>query len=90
MVFMAILFAVEVATLLIAYFSPAPAAARGLRSTVLVRTAAIGRLFRTRAATSRGTSTSIRFTTTRTTSTTSASAGSLFALSKGSPNSERS
>ena len=85
---MDILFEVEVATLLIAYFSPAPVTATGLRSTVPVRTATTGRQFRTRATTTtRATSPSIRATTART--TTTATTGSLFALSKGSPNSER-
>ena len=88
MVFMAILFAAGVATLLIAYFSPAPVTAAGLRSTLPVRTVPTGRQFRTRTTTTRGTSTSIRATTTRTT-TTPAITGSVFALSKGSPNSER-
>ena len=51
--------------------------------------ASTGRPFRTRTtATTRGTSTSIRATTARPTST--AATGSLFVLSKGSPNSERS
>ena len=84
---MDILFEVEVATLLIAYFSPAPVTATGLRSTVPVCTATTGRQFRTRATTTRGTSTSIRSATARATGT--ATSGSLFALSKGSPNSER-
>lgn len=74
-------------------FSPAPAAAAGLRSTACVRstmpvrTVACGRLFRTRATTTRGGSTSIRVTTPRATFT--ASTDGLFGLSKGSPNSER-
>ena len=84
---MDILFEVEVATLLIAYFSPAPVTATGLRSTVPVRTATTGRQFRARTSTARGASASIRAATTRTAAT--ASAGSLFVLSKGSPNSER-
>ena len=84
---MAILFAVEVATLPTVSFSPAPVTATGLRSAVPVLTATTGRQFRPRTATTRGTSTSIRATTTRAAST--ATTGSLFALSKGSPNSER-
>lgn len=62
-------------------FSPVPATAAGLHSTMPVLTAATGRQFRTRTTTSRGTSTSIRVATTRATST--ATAGGLFALSKG-------
>ena len=84
---MDILFEVEVATLLIAYFSPAPVSATGLRSGRPVRTAATGRQFRTRMTTTRGPSTSVRDTTTR--AATAATGGGLFALSKGSPNSER-
>ena len=86
MVSMAILFAERVTIHLRASFSPAPVTATGLRSTMPVRSAATGRQFRTRAATPRGASTSIRATTTR--ATTTATTGSLFALSKGSPNSE--
>ena len=86
MVFMAILFAVEVATLLIAYFSPAPVTASGLRSAVPVRAATTGRQFRA-TATALGSSTSIRAITTR--ATIAAPPGSLFVLSKGPPNSER-
>ena len=71
-----------------ASFSPAPVTATGLRSTMPVRTATTRRQFRTRTTTSTcGPSTSIRATTTRT--ATTAAAGSLFVLSKGSPNSER-
>ena len=68
---------------------PPPATAMGLRSTMPVRTASTGRPFRARTTTSttRGTSTSIRATTARSSAT--ASAGSLFAQSKGSPNSEQ-
>ena len=84
---MDILFEVEVATLLIAYFSPAPVSATGLRSTMPVRAATTGRQFRTRTTTTRGASASRRATTARTTLT--ATTGFLFALSKGSPNSER-
>ena len=69
-------------------FSPAPATATGLRSTMPVRTVSIGRPFRARTTTTRGTSASIRATTARTAAAT-ATAGSLFVLSKGSPNSER-
>ena len=87
MVFMAILFAVEVATLPTASFSPAPVAASGLRSTMPVFTAATGRQLRTRTTTTRGASTSIRATTAR--PSAAATAGGLFVLSKGSPNSER-
>ena len=73
---------------LIVSFSPVPAAASGLRSTMPVRTATTGRQFRARtAAATRGSSTSLRATATRTTTTTAAS-GALFVLSKGSPNSE--
>ena len=84
---MDILFVVEVATLLIAYFSPAPVSATGLRSTMPVRAATTGRQFRTRTTTTRGASASRRATTARATAT--AAARFLFALSKGSPNSER-
>ena len=73
-------------THLIASFSPAPATAMSLRSAVPVRTAAFGRLFRARTTTSRGASTSLRVATVRAAST--ATSGSLFGLSKGSPNSE--
>ena len=86
MVFKAILFAAGVATLLIAYFSPAPVTATGLRSTMPVRTATTGRQLSTRA-TTHGTFSSVRATTTR--PSAAATAGSVFALSKGSPNSER-
>ena len=72
-----------------AFSSPRPATATGLRSAVPVCTAATGRPSRTRTATTgRGTSTSIRGRAARTAAT--ASAGGLFVLSKGSPNSERS
>ena len=74
--------------LLIVSFSPAPATALGLSSAMQVRTAAIGRLFRTRT-TTRGASTSIRVAAGRSTPTTTATTCSLFVLSKGSPNSER-
>ena len=74
--------------LLIVSFSLAPATAMGLRSAMPVRTASIGRPFRTRRkTTTRGTSTSVRAATART--STAAAAGGLFVLSKGSPNSER-
>ena len=62
-------------------FFPAQVSALGLRSFMPVRSATIGRLFRNRTAATRGVSTSIRATGTRATS--SATAGSLFALSKG-------
>ena len=68
------------------FFSLAPATAMGLRSAMPVRTATIGRLFRPRATTARGSSSSFRGTTAR--KSTTASTGSLFGLSKGSPNSE--
>jgi len=67
-------------------FFPLPATAVGLCFTLPVSTADIGRLFRTRTVTTRGTSASIRVATTRTTA--AAATGGLFALSKGSPNSE--
>ena len=85
MVFMAILFAAGVATLLIAYFSPAPVAATGLRSTMPVRAAATGRQFRSRA--TRGASASVQAATTR--ATTTDTTGGLFVLFKGLPNGER-
>ena len=68
-------------------FSPAPATVMGLRSTVPVRTVTIGRPLRTRTTTTRGASTSIRVATTRATLT--ATTGSLFVLSKGSPNNKQ-
>ena len=71
-----------------AFFSPAPATATGLRSTVPVRAVAAGRPFQARTATARVSSASIRATTTRTTAT--ATTGFRFAPSKGSLNSERS
>ena len=78
------------------FFSLAPATATGLGSTMPVRTVTIGRLFRVRttttATTTRGTSVSVRGVTparTASTAAPTAAAGSLFALSKGSPNSER-
>ena len=67
-------------------FFPAPATATGLRFTLPVRTATIGRPFRTRTATTRGASASIRATTAGTTAT--AAMGRLFGLSKDSPDSE--
>lgn len=75
--------------LLKAYFSPAPDTATRLFSGMPLRMASVGRPFRIRTTTARrGTSSSmIRVTASRT--TTSASSGILFALSKGSPNSER-
>ena len=85
---MAILFAVGAVTLPTVSFSPAPVTATGLRTALPVRSAATGRQFRTRtSATTRGASASIRAATTR--ATTTAATGSVFALSKGSPNSER-
>ena len=87
MVLTVILFAVGVAMRLTVSFSLVPATASGLRSTMPVRTATIGRPFRSRTTTARGTSTSIRVATTR--AAISATSGSLFGLSKGSPNSER-
>ena len=89
MVLMAMSLEGEERTHLIAFSSLASATALGLRSPMPVRSAAIGRLFRTRAATaaSRGASTSIRVATAR--ASTAATSGSLFALSKGSSNSER-
>ena len=84
-----ILFVEKVTILLNQFFSLVPAAATGLRSTVPVRSATIGRPFRARTATIRGTSTSLRATTARTAAAASAAAsGILFVLSKGSPNSE--
>ena len=85
---MVILSEVKVIMLLIASFSLAPATAMGLRSTMPVRTASMGRPFRARTATTHGASTSsIRVATAR--ATVNASTGCLFVLSKGSPNSER-
>ena len=81
------LFAVVGITPLTASSSPALAAATGLRSPIPVRTATTGRPSRARTVTTRGSSSSVRVTATRTTTT---STGSPFALSKGSPNSERS
>ena len=72
---------------LIASFSPAPATATGLRSTMPVGPVTFGRPFRNRAAATRATSASIRLAATRT--ATTATTGGLFVLSKGSPNSER-
>ena len=60
----------------------------GLRSMIQVLLATTGRPFPTRTATTRGTSTSVRSVITR--AVTTASTDSLFVLSKGSPNSERS
>ena len=68
--------------------SLAPATAMGLRSAMLVRMVTTGRPFRTRTSTTRGAFSLVRFAIART--TTTATMGSLFALSKGSPNSERS
>ena len=70
------------------FFSLAPAAALILCSTMPVRAATMGRLFRTRSTTPRGTSSLIRVATART-MPPCAAAGSLFVLSKGSPKSER-
>ena len=89
MVSMDMSFVARAIMLLIVSFSLAPATATGLRSAMPVRTAAVGRLFRGGTASTRGASSSIRATSTRTTCTTSATTGSLFVLSKGSPNSER-
>ena len=87
MVLRVMLFAAGGTMHLTAFFSLAPATATGLRSTVPVRTVTFGRPFRARATTARLASASIRATTTRAAAT--ATTGSLFVLSKGSPNSER-
>lgn len=88
MVSMAMLFEGEVLITQHQSFSPAPASASGLRSTMPIRVATIGRLFRTRTTTAtRGASTSVRAARTRTAAAAAAS-GILFVLSKGSPNSE--
>ena len=82
---MVMLSVVEASTHLIVSFFLAPVAASGLGSPVPVRAATTGRRqFRPRTtAATRGTSASIRAPTTRTTAT-SAIAGRLFVLSKGS------
>ena len=66
---------------------PLAAAATGLRRSVSVSPAAIGRLCRTRAATVLMNWTSVRSVATRPTTTLAATGGS-FAQFKGSPNSE--
>lgn len=73
----------------VSFFLP-PATATAVRSTMPVRTVAIGRPSRSRATTTRGTSTSFQASPSRATTTSTASSGSLFALSKGSPSNERS
>ena len=75
--------------LLIVSFSPAPVAAAGLRSTLPVRTVTIGRPFLIRTTTMRGVSTSVRMVAVARGPTSTATAGGLFGLSKGSPNSGR-
>ena len=92
MVLMDMSFVAEVIIRQLAFSSPVLATAMGLRSALPVRTATIGRLFRTRATirtrktTTRGVSASVLVAAART--TTAATTGSLFALFKGSPNSE--
>ena len=88
MVLMVISFVVGAIMLQGVSSSLVPATATRLRSAMPVRAAATGRQVRARTPhTTRFSSTSIRATTARTAAT--ASAGSLFVLSKGSPNSER-
>lgn len=79
--------AAEVPTPPTAFSSLPPASATRLRSTVPVRTATTCRPSRSRATTTRTNCTSVRAATTR--AATTATAGGLFALSRGSPNSER-